>query len=523
MTALKNAGPPDGEVRVRCSAPGVPKPPWRAEAQKPFIMVIFGASGDLAARKLIPALYRLYGLGMLPGQFLIAGCARTEMDHEAFRRKMTEAVAPQGSLDGELWRSFAGRLFYQPVDYGTLSAFKTLGGFLETLENRWAVKGNRLFDLAIPPSLYETTIGMLGRAGLAEEIDPGHRWVRLIIEKPFGHDLDSARRLDEAIHEHFREHQVFRIDHYLAKETVQNILIFRFANAIFEPQWNRNYISAVSIMAAETVGVEHRAGYYEEAGVLRDMFQNHMMQLLAVTAMEPPSRFDAARVRDEKVKVFRSLRPFSAERVNGEIVLGQYGRGTVDGRERPSYREEKGVRPGSRTPTFAALRAYIDNWRWQGVPFYLTSGKRLARKRTEIVVDFREVPRALFRNILDRGVRFNRLVLGIQPDERITLTFQTKMPGQGVDLRTVTMDFDYRQGTADPAALEAYEKVLLDVLDGDQMLFWRQDGLELTWAFLTPFITHCEGGGEPIPLEIYESGGDGPEGARDIMGRHGPW
>lgn len=523
MTAEKAERPGEagGDVLVKCFTPGTGEAASPDKKQEPAALVIFGASGDLTERKLIPALYKLFVHRTLPDPFPIVGCARTDMDHESFRDKMEKAVPLYCPFDPDEWRVFASRLFYQRIDYDGLSTFTALGGFLKDLEKRWALKGNRIYDLAIPPSLYERTIRMLGKAGLSEEGGPEKKWARIVIEKPFGHDLPSAMALDRTLHEHFQEHQIFRIDHYLAKETVQNILIFRFANAIFEPLWNRNYIREVSIMASETVGVEQRAGYYEEAGVLRDMFQNHMMQLLAVTAMEPPSYFDAARVRDEKVKVFRSLRPFAAKDGEGDLVLGQYGPGTVDGREAPAYREEPGVRPDSLTPTFAGLKVHIDNWRWQGVPFHLTSGKRLARKLTEIVIDFREVPHSLFRRILDERIRFNRLILRIQPEEKITMTFQTKKPGRSLDLRPVTMDFDYRQGDTGPL-LDAYEKVLLDVLDGEQMLFWRQDGLELSWAFLTPVLNHCEAGGDRSRrLEIYQSGGEGPEAARDIMRRHG--
>ncbi|MFH1122422.1 MAG: glucose-6-phosphate dehydrogenase, partial [Pseudomonadota bacterium] len=338
----------------------------------------------------------------------------------------------------------------------------------------------------------------------------GMGWSRIIVEKPFGRDLETAVTLDRSLHEYFQESQIFRIDHYLAKETVQNILMFRFANAIFEPIWNRRYIDYVSITAAESLGVEHRAGYYEEAGVLRDMFQNHMMQLLALTAMEPPSLFEADRVLDEKAKLYRSLRPFPVDAIEDYLVLGQYDRGTIEGREVPGYREEPGVSPDSLTPTYAKMKVFVDNWRWQGVRFFVSSGKRLAGKLTEIVIQFKEIPHSMFRETLGEEISSNRLILGIYPDEKITLTFQTKNPGAHVALRPVTMDFHYHQGYQGPL-LDAYEKVLLDCMVGDHMLFWRQDGVELCWSFLTPILLGCEScGNREERLLPYEAGTWGP-------------
>jgi glucose-6-phosphate 1-dehydrogenase len=332
-----------------------------------------------------------------------------------------------------------------------------------------------------------------------------------VVEKPFGRDLNTAIELDRSIYEYFSEHQIFRIDHYLAKETVQNVLMFRFANAIFEPIWNRRYVDQVEITAVETLGVEHRAGYYEQSGVLRDMFQNHMMQLLALTAMEPPSAFEDDRVRDERVKVFRALRPFEVDRLQDRLVLGQYDAGTIDGQIVPAYRDEPGVDPQSLTPTFARMKVFIDNWRWQGVPFYLTSGKRLAQKITQISIQFKQVPHSLFRNVLGPGIAANHLTLGIYPDEKITMTFQTKLPGARVCLRSVTMDFHYYQGSQHPV-LDAYEKVLLDCMLGDHMLFWRQDAVELCWSFLTPILAECEACSDrQSMLHSYPAGSFGPE------------
>jgi glucose-6-phosphate 1-dehydrogenase len=485
----------------------------RVGSLDPCTIVIVGASGDLTARKLVPALFNLYANGGLPDPFLIVGCSRTKLSDQDFRNKMKGALEATGNLNRSRWDAFASSLYYRSIDYGDLSSFKVLAEALKDLDKKYNTKGNRIFDLAIPPSLYQTVAQMIGRAGLSAQGENGHGWSRIVVEKPFGRDLKTAIELDHALSEYFDEHQVYRIDHYLAKETVQNVLMFRFANSIFEPVWNRNYVDHVSITAAESLGVEHRAGYYEEAGVLRDMFQNHMMQLLALTAMEPPSLFEADRVRDEKVKVFGSLRPFPVEELDKYLVLGQYGPGTIDGKKVPGYRDEPGVSSESITPTFAMMKVFIGNWRWKGVPFYLTSGKRLAKKLTEISIQFKEVPHSLFRPVLGEHISANRLILGIYPEEKITLTFQTKYPGAKVCLRAVTMDFHYHQNYSGPV-LEAYEHVLLDCIQGDQTLFWRQDGLEVSWSFLTPILEECETCGDPGQrLHFYESGSWGPDAA----------
>lgn len=481
----------------------------------PCAIVIVGASGDLTSRKLIPALFNLHQTGALPEPFFILGCARTPLNSARFREKMKDGLREKGAVDPPAWQAFSACLQYQTIDYEDPSTFTRLGETLEALEGRFPVGGNRVFYLSIPPALYPATVEMLGKAGLAAEGKPG--WVRIVVEKPFGRDLASAKELDRTLHAHFREHQIFRIDHYLAKETVQNILMFRFANAIFEPLWNRQYIAGVHITAAETLGVAHRAGYYEGTGVLRDMFQNHMMQLLALTAMEPPSRFEAEQVRDEKAKTYRALRPFPVEALWESLVLGQYGAGEINGKAVRAYRDEPGVDPESLTPTFARMKLFLDNWRWQGVPFYLTSGKRLPEKRTEITIQFKEVPHAMFRNTLGESISANRLTLSIYPQEKIYLTFQTKNPGARVCLRSVTMDFNYHQNYSGPR-LDAYEKVLLDCMLGDQMLFWRQDGVELCWGFLTPILRECESCGDRARMLLpYESGAWGPEGGDPWM------
>ncbi len=485
-------------------------------ALEPCTIVIFGASGDLAVRKLLPALYRLYLLGGLPAPFTILGCSRTKMTDDDWRARAKQAAADSAGSSGSRWNVFSSNLFYRELEYDDPGAFDRLAAVVRDLDHSRGTGGNRIFYLALPPTLYETVARHLGHAGLSAEKKEGSGWSRLVVEKPFGRDLQTAIALDRGLHEHFQEHQIFRIDHYLAKETVQNILMFRFANALFEPVWNRTYIDSVTITAAETLGVEHRAGFYEQAGVLRDMFQNHMMQLFALTAMEPPSVFEAERVRDEKAKLYRALRPFPVDRLDDFLVLGQYRRGTLEGEPVPAYREEPGVHERSLTPTFAMMKVFVDNWRWQGVPFFITSGKRLAEKRTEIVIQFKEVPHSVFRSVLGEHISANRLILGIYPEEKITLTFQTKSPGAQVRLRSVTMDFSYHQGYTGPI-LEAYEKVLLDCMLGDQMLFWRQDGVELCWSFLTPVLWGCETctnrAGMLLP---YEAGTWGPEAAQRL-------
>lgn len=476
-------------------------------------LVIFGASGDLTGRKLIPALYNLYASGGLPERFVILGAARTEMTDHSFREKMHRAVEKAGH-GLECWDDFSRRLFYQPIVYDQPGSYDDLGQRLDRLCQDQGPIPNRIFNLAVPPALYPVVAAMLGQAGLAAQ-DRG--WVRLVVEKPFGYDLLSARRLNDTISDSFDENQVFRIDHYMAKDTVQNILMFRFANSIFEPLWNRNYIDYVSIVSCETLGVEHRAGYYEKAGVLRDMFQNHMMQLLALVAAEPPSLFEANRMRDEKAKLFRSLRPMPLDDLYDHLVLGQYHQGVREGRVLPAYRDEPGVSDTSLTPTFCAMEVFVDNWRWQGVPFYLTSGKRLAKKATRIAIQFKEVPHSLFRRLLGEHINANRLILCIHPDEAIRLTFQAKLPGQRPALRPVTMNFDYNQGRGGPS-LDAYEKCLADAMLGDHMLFWRQDSLETCWAFLDPVLQECETCRDRAGhLHGYPAGSWGPDAALKLL------
>jgi len=505
---------------VEARSPEIPVPSEVCPTVRPVdpcIIVIFGASGDLTARKLVPSLYTLYMHDGLPEPVVIVGCGRTQMSQQQFRDGLKSALEDAGSTNLQRWEEFAAKLHYKEILYDSLPSYKDLSGTLSEIDRQFQTSGNKIFYLAIPPSLYSEVAGMIGQSGLSREAENGQGWSRIVVEKPFGRDLKTAVELDRILHKNFNENQIYRIDHYLAKETVQNILVFRFANSIFEPIWNRRYIDCVGITAAETLGVEHRAGYYEQAGVIRDMFQNHMLQLLALTAMEPPSVFEADRVRDERAKVFRALRPFPVDRLDENIVLGQYGPGVVEGKEVPGYQQEQEVNPESMTPTFARMKLYIDNWRWQGVPFFLTSGKRLAKKLTEIVIQFKKVPHSMFRPLLGLNISANRLTLGIQPDEVITLTFQTKQPGAAVCLQPVTMRFDYHQQYKGPF-LKAYEKVLMDCMSGDHTLFWRQDGIVLAWSFLTPILEQCEAcpGQEILPYP-YAAGSWGPEAAHQLM------
>ena len=499
---------------VAITTPGLAAPSRSClpeRAPEPCQIVIIGASGDLTARKIIPALFDLYIVGTLPISFSIIGCARTKMSDSRFRESMREAVLRIDPHEKNRWPDFAEHLHYRNLEYDSVSSFKGLSDSLDAFDRNLQTKGNRIFYLAIPPTLYQSTALCLGQSGLSSKADQGQGWSRIVVEKPFGRDLDTAVELDRTLHEYFTEDQIFRIDHYLAKETVQNILMFRFANTIFEPIWNRQYIESVNITAAETLGVEHRAGYYEESGVLRDMFQNHMMQLLSMTAMEPPSLFEADRVRDEKAKVYRSMRPFAVEKLTGNLVLGQYGEGIVKGKQVPAYRDEEGVKETSVIPTFAAMKVFIDNWRWEGVPFFLTSGKRLGEKRTEIAIQFREIPHSMFRHTAGELISPNRLVLKIYPEEKISLNFQTKTPGAKLCFRSVDMDFNYNQNYSGPQ-LDAYEKVLIDCMTGDQMLFWRQDGVELCWSFLTPILRECETCKDHADLlYTYPAGSAGPQ------------
>jgi glucose-6-phosphate 1-dehydrogenase len=506
--------PPDG-VQAVCKVEPRPKDICKIEKPGPVCIVIFGATGDLSTRKLVPSLYRLFVGGLLPDEFVIFGASQTETDNGGFRKIMEDAVgrALPDKFNSGTWENFAGRLFYETVtDLDSEEFFRRLPSRLGPLEKRFGTGGNRIFYMAIPPSVYETVIRHLGTTGLSKE---ENRYSRIVVEKPFGYDISSSRHLNSVIAESFTEAQTFRMDHYLAKENVQNILMFRFANSIFEPLWNRRYIDHVEITISETLGVGHRADYYEGAGVLRDMFQNHILQLLSLTAMEPPAVFAADRLREEKAKVLRSIRPIPLDRLSDYVVLGQYGAGTEASRPAPAYRDEPGVDRKSKTATYGAMKLYIDNWRWSGVPFYLRSGKRLSASKAEIAIQYRAVPHLMFSHLLPERIDPSDLVLRVQPDEGISLQFQTKMPESRACLQPVLMDFRYEK----VFLLDAYERVLLDVMTGDQMLFVSGEIEELTWGLLTPVIERLDGMKGKLNFPNYAAGSNGPKEADELMSR----
>jgi glucose-6-phosphate 1-dehydrogenase len=489
---------------------------------EPCVMVIFGASGDLTKRKLIPALYYLTREHMLPAGFSVIGCARTPSTNEGFRAEMREAVKKYLNLPNEsaaFTQGFGDGLFYIADDFGDPKAYDQLKSLLDRLDQERGTSGNRLFYLSTPPSFFSVIVQHLGAAGLAQPKYPGKSWTRIIIEKPFGRDLASARELNRIVTEVFKEEQVYRIDHYLGKETVQNLLVFRFANGIFEPFWNRRYIDHVQIAVAEELGVEGRGSYYEEAGLLRDMIQNHVLQLLCLVAMEPPATFEATAVRGEKAKVLKSIRPISKERASEFALRGQYIEGTVAGRKVSAYRNERNVSPSSTTETYAALKLNIDNWRWADVPFYLRSGKRLPKRVSEISIQFRRVPHLLFRGAGAENIEPNILSLRIQPDEGISLNFCAKLPGTTMQIRPVRMDFRYGEsfGAVPPTA---YETLLLDCMLGDATLFNRDDAVELSWELVDPILESWKQDGQK-GLAFYPAGSWGPAEADDFIERDG--
>lgn len=486
------------------------------EPGDPCAMVILGASGDLTKRKLIPALYNLAKDNLLSREFALIGFGRADLSHEQFRDKCSEDVKQfaTGRIDPDLWHWFVRRMYYVRGDFNDAAAYQELKRLLEDVRQEHGTRGNCLYYLATAPGFFSTCIHQLGDIGLTAETDG--RWRRVIIEKPFGRDFDSARALNNDIQKVLTESQIYRIDHYLGKETVQNILAFRFSNGIFEPIWNRNYIDHVQITASETVGVETRGGYYETAGTLRDMVPNHLFQLLCLTAMEPPISFDANVVRDEQAKILKALQPFDDRDVLTKAVRGQYGAnhgGAV------AYRKEPNVAPGSRTETFVALKLSMDNWRWADVPFYLRTGKRLAKRVTEIVVEFKRAPFVLFRRTAVDRIEPNRLVLHLQPEEGISLSFGAKYPGPVVRLGAVNMTFNYADHfNATPQT--GYERLLYDCMLGDATLFQRSDMVEAGWRVVAP-IQNVWGALEPREFPNYAAGTWGPDAATALLARDG--
>ncbi len=493
----------------------------------PCAVVIFGGTGDLARRRLIPDLYNLARKGLLPAAFAVVAFARRPNSDETFREQVRQAVeeSPEVPYDAAVWENFAGRITYVQSDYDDLAGYDRLGRHLSDLDGRMGLGGNRLFYLATPPSVYHDIINRLAASRLGVRAprpgDPGpaEGWARIVIEKPFGSDLQTARDLNWRVGEVFDETQVFRIDHYLGKETVQNLMIFRFGNTIFEPIWTRQYIDHVQITMAESGGIAGRGGYYEEAGVARDMLQNHLLQLLTLVAMEPPAAIEADAVRDEKVKILHAVRPVDPDEVERTVVRGQYGPGAVDGRAVPGYRQEERVDPASVTPTYVAARFEIENWRWAGVPFYLRTGKRLPKRVTELAIQFAVPPLQLFRQVGMDEMEPNVLTLNIQPDEGISLRFAAKVPGQAIRIRAVNMDFNYGTsfGVEEPTA---YERLLLDAMIGDRTLFARRDEVELSWALVMPILESWEES-RPPDFPNYEAGEWGPEAAKALIERDG--
>jgi glucose-6-phosphate 1-dehydrogenase len=481
---------------------------------EPCLITIFGASGDLTRRKLVPALFDLACAGCVHPYFQVLGTGRTEMNSTTFRNQMKEWVKKSrdaSDFSEERWQWFAERLHYMPGDINDAGLYEKIKEKLENFRQADSPH-NRLFYVSTPASLAEPIVRGLGAAALNEH-DKG--WSHVILEKPFGRDLASARELNAVVLKVFDEQAVYRIDHYLGKETVQNILVFRFGNSIFEPIWNRNYVNYVEITAAETVGVEQRAAFYEETGALRDMVANHLLQLLALTAMEPPIAFDATAVREQKVQVLKSIRPMTAEEVAKRTLRGQYGPGSINGESVPGYREEPGVNAKSITETFAAIEFYVDNWRWAGVPFYIRTGKRLGRNLTDIRVHFKRTPQALFARTPDDQVESNVVTLTIQPDEGISIAFGAKRPGEHMETVPVNADFKYSVafGTRSPVA---YETLLLDAMRGDATLFTRGDEVEAEWRIITPI----EEAWSQLPapeFPNYPAGSDGPESADELI------
>jgi glucose-6-phosphate 1-dehydrogenase len=476
----------------------------------PCALVIFGASGDLTHKKLMPALYALMFRRLLPPRFAIVGVARSEGDDDAFREDMKQAVQKyaRDEFRQDVWDDLAASMHYIATDFADEGGENKLAELLAQLDTEQNLGGNRVYYLAVPPPAFPTIVEALGKRRTSKG------WTRLIVEKPFGHDLASARELNAMLWAHFEEKEIFRIDHYLGKETVQNMLVLRFANGIFEPIWNRQFIDHVQITVAESIGIEARAGYYESAGAIRDIFQNHLLQLLALTAMEPPIDFTAESVHNEKVKVLKSIHTPGPK----SVVRGQYGRGYIEGEEAPAYREEQGVAPDSMTETYVAAKLYVDNWRWADTPFYVRMGKRLARRETTIAIQFKRAPHPPFEETSAEGLRPNVLLVHVQPDEGVSLAIGAKVPGQGMSIRTVHMDFLYG-GAFRTGMPEAYERLIVDTLLGDGTLFTRADEVDEQWLLVDTIVAAWQRDRPGFPN--YAAGTWGPPSADDLLHRDG--
>ncbi|MGA2512378.1 MAG: glucose-6-phosphate dehydrogenase [Candidatus Limnocylindrales bacterium] len=513
-TAARRRGRPDPEVNPLRQGLRLERVP------DPCAFVLFGATGDLAHRKVMPAIYQLWRTNLLPAEFSLVAVARRPYTDEAFAtdvRASLETYSRVQPIDEGAWAEFARRINYQQLDFADDGGFDRLAARLDELDTEHGTAGNRLFYLATQPSQVTEIVRQLGRVGLDHEMR-GAGWRRVIVEKPFGRDIESARLLNHEVNKVFRESQVFRIDHYLGKETVRNLLVFRFGNGIFEPVWNRSYVDHVQITVAESIGVEGRGAFYEETGASRDILQNHLLQLMTLVAMEPPSSFQADALRDQKLQVLRAIATPDLEHVRRDVVRGQYGPGWVQGDPQPGYRGEPEVDPESETETFVAGRFTIDDWRWSGVPFYLRAGKRLPKRATEIAIQFKEVPLRLFRESSGDPAP-NVLAMRIQPDEGIMLRFAAKVPGLGLDVRTVNMDFAYDTSFVVDSP-DAYETLILDALLGDASLFTRADEVEAAWSVVTPIINRWAE--MPAPgFPNYAAGSWGPEAADELMERDG--
>ena len=501
---MKKIEPIAGKLQIICAETQAP----------PAALVVFGASGDLTRRKLVPSIFELFHRGLLSERFYLLGCSRKRLSDDDFR-KIAQDTIQTGHPE------FINNLYYISGDYDDEYFYHRIKKRLIELDKAHQIESNRIFYLAVPPLLYTTIIDRLGKATLSccNQSDNRNQ-PKLVVEKPFGYDLKTAVELNTKIHECFKESQIYRIDHYLGKETVQNILMFRFANAIFEPLWNRNYIDHIQITIAESLGLGHRASYYDKAGALRDMFQNHMLSMLSLVAMEPPTSFDPDHIRDEKVKLLRSIRPFNLLPWQTDIIRGRYTAGTVDGKNVCGFRQEPGVAPDSNTETFVAAKMFIDNWRWKGVPFYLRTGKRLSAKLTEIAITFKKAPHSMFASVGLGDMPANVLVLKIQPNEGISLSFQAKRPGSKACIGTLNMDFNYADifGAELP---EAYQRLLLDCMAGDQTLFTRQDDVQVSWELLEPVLEAWKN--TDLPPHPYPAGNDSFSQADNLIesdGRH---